>query len=157
MQQQTTAAAELLPRCFARSEQDAVVVEAAVPQLDDARSFLLEAAHPSHLNRQMQRSSGRRTSDQPFVVAMNEALREEVLGNGGTSTPDKSAVEMTALRNADREVSALAPPRPPVFRSTYLGPPEAFQLARAILGPPLLHQGRCNGKPFFTGITIIYR
>jgi len=63
------------------------------------------------------------TFDRSCAAAVDWGQREEGCQNGGTPTTNINAARMMALRIADRSVFALAPHRPPVFQSTYLGPP----------------------------------
>src|SRR5579859_5081500 len=89
------------------------------------------------------------TFGRSFAAADRKAPREEEWESCETSRADKCAEGMMALHNAGRSVSVLAPPPPRAFQSTYLGPPGNLKLARAILGPPLLHPASCDGKLFF--------
>src|ERR1700681_3324080 len=64
---------------------------------------------------------------------------------------------MRSSHNAHKWVFALAPHRPPVFRSTYLGPPRNLKLARAILGAPLLQAWHAMGSFFYRFTKNIHR
>src|SRR5271168_5381435 len=74
--------------------------EAGVPP------FLSPALPPIHRRRPWMRNAAHRTCDQSCAAAAGSKPRGEEWENCGTSTANKRAAKMKALRNADRSAFA---------------------------------------------------
>ena len=107
-----------------RSPLDGEVEAARFPSSDAARSFRSPAIHPCHPpNTPLTQMAARNRAGRPVAVDVRSAPRAEELGNCETSTEDRRAEKKKASHTGGRSESVPAPHRPPVFRSTYLGPP----------------------------------
>jgi len=91
---------------------------------DDVRRYRSPALRPCHRHTPWRQNAARCTCDRSYVAAAHSARRAAEWENCETSTADKHAEGMKASRIGDRWVFVPAPHRPPVFQSTYLGPPE---------------------------------